>query len=428
MSLETFISRRLAFSKEKTFSRLIIRIAVAAVALSVAVMIAATAMIAGFQREISNKIFGFWGHVHISDTNSSLSFEPTPVMPGQDFLKMLDTLGPISFEKESPTGGGWQKARTRGGIAHVQAFAVKPGIIKSKTEIEGILLKGVGPDFDWARLRPYLLEGREINLADTAASRDILVSRQTADRLSVGVGDKFVVYFVKEGQQLKRLFQVCGIYKTGLEEFDRKFALCDLRQVQRLLGWQRGEVAGYEVFLDDIRDMEPMAEFIHEEVLPEELLATSIRDKFPAIFEWLGLQDYNKVVILALMLAVAIVNMVTALLILILERTNMIGTLKALGAANGQVRRIFLIHAAWITGAGLLWGNLLGLLFCFLEWRFRFIRLPEADYFLSYAPVAVDWPTVLWLNAGTLAVTLLVLLLPALLVHRVTPVKAIRFK
>ena len=431
--LPAFIARRLAFSKERTFSRLIIRIAVAAVALSVAVMIAATAMIAGFQQEISRKIFGFWGHIHISDTSASLSFEPSPVPSNLDFLSKLDTLGPIFFEKEQTVGGfalqdQWQRARTEGGVAHVQSFAVKPGIIKSKSEIEGILLKGVDPDFDWTRLRPFLLEGRPINLVDTAASRDILVSRQTADRLSVGVGDKFIVYFVKEGQQVKRLFQICGIYKTGLEEFDRKFALCDIRQVQRLLGWKSDEVAGFEVFLDNIADIDVFTQYIHEEMLPESLLATSIREKFPAIFEWLGLQDTNKVVILGLMLAVAIINMITALLILILERTNMIGVLKALGAQNGQIRRIFLIHAAWITAAGLFWGNLLGLLFCFLEDRFRFIRLPEADYFLSYAPVAVDWPTVLWLNAGTLAVTLLFLLLPALLIHRVTPVRAIRFK
>ncbi len=431
--LPNFIARRLAFSTEKTFSRFIIRIAVAAVALSVAVMIAATAMIAGFQQEISKKIFGFWGHIHISDTNSSLSFEPTAIPDSLDFRSILDTLGPIFFEKERTVGGvalenDFQQTRTKGGVAHVQSFAIKPGIIKSKEQIEGILLKGIGPDFDWARLQPYLLEGRAIDLADTSGSRDILISRQTADRLSVGVGDKFIVYFVKEGQQLKRLFQICGIYKTGLEEFDRKFALCDIRQVQRLLGWQAGEVAGFEVFLDDIADVDVFSQYIHEEILPGSLLATSIREKFPAIFEWLGLQDYNKVVILGLMLAVAIINMVTALLILILERTNMIGVLKALGAQNGQIRRIFLIHAAWITGAGLLWGNLLGLLFCFLEDKFRFIRLPEADYFLSYAPVAIDWPTVFWLNIGTLVVTLLFLLLPALLIHRVTPVRAIRFK
>lgn len=432
MSLPIFLARRLAFSGEKTFSRLIIRIAVAAVAISVAVMIAATAMISGFQKEISRKIFGFWGHIHVSDTRTSLSFEPSPMDAQPDYRRILDTLGPVFFETEKtflgqPVGEEWVKKATFGGIAHVQSYAVKPGIIKSKDEIEGILLKGVGRDFDWSRLEQWLLEGRPIQFNDSTASRDILLSRQTADRLQVGPGDKFIVHFVKEGQQLKRLFQVCGIYKTGLEEFDRKFALVDIGQVQGLLGWQPGQVAGLEIFLDDLRDLDIFTQFVHEELLPDEQVAASIREKFPAIFEWLGLQDTNKTVILGLMLAVAIINMITALLILILERTNMIGILKALGAPNGQIRRIFLIHAAWISVVGLFWGNLLGIGFCLLEDKFKFIKLSEADYFLSYAPVSIEfWPIAL-LNIGTLTVTLIFLVIPSLIVRRITPVRAIRF-
>jgi lipoprotein-releasing system permease protein len=429
MSLPIFIARRLAFSGEKSFSRLIIRIAVVAVAVSVAIMIAAMSMIAGFQQEISRKIFGFWGHVHISDTRASLSFEPSPIPKDLDFRPILDTLGQIWYEKESKLDPEkFENVRTKGGIAHVQSFAIQPGIIKAKDQIEGILLKGVGIDFDWSRLNEYLLEGRALDLSDSLRSRDLLISRQTANRLQIEVGEKMVVYFVKSGQQLKRLFQVCGIYKTGLEEFDRKFALCDLRQVQNLLGWSAGEVAGFEVFVENIDDADIFAQYIHEELLPDSLISTSIREKFPSIFEWLALQDYNKIIILGLMLVVAVINMITALLILILERTNMIGILKALGAPNGQIRQIFLLNAAWITVAGLFWGNLIGLAFCFLEDKYHFIKLTEADYFLSYAPISVDWWSILWLNLGTLAVTLLFLLLPALLIHRVTPVRAIRFK
>lgn len=436
MNLPFFIARRIAFSRGKNFSRVVIQIAVAAVALSVAVMIAATALISGFKSEISRKIFEFWGHIHISDTAYSLSFEPTPIEKDQLFYPSIDTvrsIPPIEVERSFSLFGlhdyTWtEMVSPHGGIRHIQVFAHKPGIIRTKTAMEGILLKGIGTDFDWGNLKPYLLEGRPIEMADSAASRDIIISRQTADRLQVGVGDKFIVYFVKERQQLRRLFQVCGIYKTGLEEYDRKFALCDLRQVQELLGWSPNQVAGFEIWLDDIRDMDIYNDFIYNEVLPPELLSVGIREKFPAIFEWLQLQDYNEVIILGLMLAVAIVNMITALLVLVLERSTMIGVLKALGEANGRIRQIFLYYAAVITTTGMLIGNLLGLGFCYLQDRYHLIRLNEADYYLSYAPIKINWLAVMGINIGTLIVTLIFLLLPSLVVTKIEPVRAIRFK
>lgn len=402
-----------------------------AVALSVAVMIAASALIAGFKNEISRKIFEFWGHIHITDTSYSLSFEPKPIEQNQSFYPSLDSVRQIVYTEPEAFWGhetGRETERTsRGGIRHIQAFAHKPGIIRTKTAMEGILLKGIGPDFDWENLQPYLLEGRPLQLNDTAPSRDIILSRQTADRLQVGVGDKFIVYFVKENEQLRRLFQVCGIYKTGLEEYDRKIALCDIRQVQQLLGWNNHQVAGFEVWLDDIRDLDLYNEYIYSEVLDNELLSVSIRDKFPAIFEWLQLQDYNEVVILGLMLAVAIVNMITALLVLVLERTTMIGILKALGERDGRIRQVFLYHAAVITLTGMFWGNFLGVGFCVLQDKFHLIRLNEADYYLSYAPVELSWAPWLMINLGTLFVTLVFLLLPSYVVSKVSPVRAIRF-
>jgi lipoprotein-releasing system permease protein len=432
LNLPFFIARRIAFSGKQNFSRIIIRIAVVAVALSVAVMIAATALISGFKSEISRKIFEFWGHIHISDTVYSLSFEPTPIEVDQDFYPSLDTVRRISYtEPETILGfetGREVTAQSRGGIRHIQAFAHKPGIIRTKTAMEGILLKGVGKDFDWENLKPYLLEGQPIAMSDSAPSRDIIISRQTADRLQVGVGDKFIVYFVKEGEQLRRRFQICGIYKTGLEEYDRKFAIGDMREVQNLLGWTEGQVAGFEIWLDDLRDLNLYNDYIYQEVLPPELLCVSIRSKFPAIFEWLELQDMNEYVILGLMLAVAIVNMITALLVLVLERTTMIGVLKALGESNRRIRRIFLYYAAVITLTGMFWGNLIGLGFCFLQDTFHFIKLKEADYYLAYAPVKINWLAVFGINTGTLVVTLLFLILPSLLVSRVAPVKAIQFK
>jgi len=431
MNFPFFVAQRIAFSKGQRFSRMIIRIATVAVALSVAVMIASSGLVSGFKREISKKIFEFWGHIHISDTAYSLSFEPSPIKRDQDFYPSLDTFNQVTFdEREYDRNGATGRIlsqRSFGGVRHIQVYAHKPGIIRTATAMEGILLKGVGPDFDQENLKPYLQEGRFMQLDSAEPSRDILISRQTADRLQVGVGDKFIVHFVKEQQQLRRRFEVCGIYKTGLEEYDRKIALCDIRVTQELLGWQSDEVAGFEVWLDDIRDLNVFSGFIYDEVLPTDLLSVTIREKFPAIFEWLRLQDYNEVVILSLMLAVAIINMITALLVLVLERTNMIGVLKALGARNSRIRQVFLYHAALITLQGMFWGNLLGLGFCWLQDRFHFIRLNEADYYLSYAPVHIEPWNILLVNAGTLLITLLFLVLPSFAVTRISPLKAIRF-
>ncbi|MCB0530575.1 MAG: ABC transporter permease [Lewinellaceae bacterium] len=432
MNFPFFLARRIAFSGKQNFSRFIIRIAIVAVALSVAVMIAASAFIAGFKTEISRKIFEFWGHIHISDTAYSLSFEPQPIERDQAFYPSLDTIREIEFsEPETILGietGRTVTGRSHGGIRHIQAFAHKPGIIRTKSAMEGILLKGIGPDFDWSHLDPYLLEGKPFTFDDSTASRGIIISRQTADRLQVGVGDRFIVHFVKENEQLRRRFDVAGIYKTGLEEYDRKFALCDIRMVQDLMGWNANQVAGFEVWLEDIRDLELYNTYIYDEVLPPDLLCVSIREKFPAIFEWLDLQDYNEVVILALMLAVAIVNMITALLVLVLERSTMIGVLKALGETNGRIRQVFLYHAAVITVTGMFWGNMLGIGFCMLQDKFHFISLNEADYYLSYAPVALNWLPLLLINLGTLFITLIFLLLPSFAVANVSPVRAIQFK
>ncbi|MCC6281151.1 MAG: ABC transporter permease [Saprospiraceae bacterium] len=432
MNLPFFIARRIAFSSGKSFSKVILRIAIAAVALSVAVMIASTALIAGFKTEISKKIFEFWGHIHISDTGYALSYEPQPIDRQQTFYPSLDTLQHIVYT-EQETFLGYETGRevektSRGGIRHIQVFAHKPGIIRTKTDLEGILLKGVSNDFDWGNLKPYLVAGDIINMQDSAPSREIIISQQTADRLQVGVGDKFIVHFVKEREQLRRLFQICGIYKTGLEEYDRKFAICDIRQTQNLLGWNENQVAGFEIWLDDLHDLDLYNEYIYNEVLPADLLSVSIRDKFPAIFEWLQLQDYNEVVIISLMLAVAIINMITALMVLLLEHTSLIGILKALGESNGRIRQIFLYYASVITMTGMFWGNLIGLGFCYLEDKFHFIHLNEADYYLSYAPVRLNWAAIIGVNVGTLVITVVFLVLPALWISTIAPVRAIRFR
>ncbi|MCB9292279.1 MAG: ABC transporter permease [Lewinellaceae bacterium] len=435
MNFERFLARRVAASGQQSFSRLILRIAVAAVALSVAVMICSNALISGFKSEISNKIFGFWGHIHITDTDINRSLlEAYPISKYQPFYPALDTIRRVAYLQEEEWFG-YRVERlkeTRGGIRHVQVFAIKPGIIeagkKKDKEIEGIILKGIGEDFDWAFMQQYIKRGRPIALPDTALSDEILISDQTAARLQVDTGDAFIMHFVEKGEQLRRRFRVSGIYRTGLEEYDRKFALVDIRQIQRLLGWDESQVSGFEVFIDDIDDLEPIAEYIYFEELPAELYAETIRKKLPEIFDWLDLQDINEVVILSLMIIVAIINMVTALMILILERTNMIGILKALGAANWGIRKIFLYYAAYIIALGLFWGNLIGIGLCLLQDRFEFIALSEENYYLTTAPIDLNFWPILMINLGTLAITLFFLVIPSYLVSSISPVKAIRFK
>ena len=440
MQIEYFIAKKLSSSEGRSFSRLIIRIAIAAVAISVAVMICSTSLIAGFKKEISNKIFGFWGHIHITDNDVSINssiLDVYPVRTNQDFYPSLDTIKKVRyFETISWLGQELDRElETEGGIRHIQVYALCPGILevkskdkKADSEIEGIILKGVSKDFDWEFLSDYILEGSPIELTDTAFSRDILISKQTSQRLRIGVGDTFTFYFVERGEQLRRRFKVCGIYKTGLDEYDKRFALVDIRQLQRLLGWRQDEVGGFEVFVEDIDDLGVITDYIYYEKVSNDFYVESIQDKMREIFEWLELQDINEVVILILMIIVAIINMVTALMILILERTNMIGTLKALGSNNWSIQKVFLYFAAYITAMGLFWGNILGLGLCLLQDQFGIITLDETNYYLSVAPVDFNFWSILMINIGTLFITLVFLVIPSYLVTTISPVKAIRFK
>ena len=433
MNLERFIAKRVAASNQQSFSGLIIKIAITAVALSLAVMIIAAAVITGFKHQIGEKIFGFWGHIHITSTHiNRTTGEAVPINIQQSFYPSLDTIGRVRY-RENYELMGFElpfevKKQTNGGVAHIQAFGLIPGIIKTKDEIEGIVLKGVYDDFDWSFFDSYLVEGQRLEMPDSASGRGILLSKQTADRMQLKVGDQFIFYYPKDKEAVPRKFKVQGLYKTGLEEYDRKFAIVDIREVQQMLGWKEDQVSGFEVFIDDLADLEILTEYIYLEQIPGELYAESIRSKYPAIFEWLALQDINEVVIIVLMLIVGLINMITALMILILERTNMIGTLKALGQTNWGIRKTFLYHAGQIIFKGLIWGNLLGIAFCVIQEKTGIIKLSEENYYLSKAPIELNLWTVLLLNLGAMAVIMLFLIIPSWLVTRISPVKAILFK
>ncbi|GIV31349.1 MAG: permease [Saprospiraceae bacterium] len=434
MNLERFIATRVAFSEHKSFSRLIIRIAVIAVALSLAVMIIAMASIAGFKHQIGEKIFGFWGHIHITSTQiNRTTGESLPISIHQPFNPSLAAQGPITYSEPWRIAGLELPLATN--PAHARRHPPHAGLrAQTRHHQDPRPNRRHRPQRYRARFR--LVVFRKIparrpppptrRLSALAGHRPVDDRPPTASDLDLG--DKFIFHFVKDGEVFRRPFVVEGIFKTGLEEYDRKFALVDIRRTQEMLGWREDQIGGFEVFVEDLRDLNVFTDYIYFEVLPGDLYCESIREKFPAIFEWLALQDINEVVIIVLMLIVGIINMITALMILILERTNMIGILKALGHTNWGIRKIFLYYAGYILLFGLLWGNAIGVGFCLLQQRFGFIRLDEANYYLSVAPIELNFLPILLLNVGVLAVTLVFLLLPSWLVTRVSPVKAIRFK
>ncbi len=406
MSLDYFIARRLALNPKQSFSRFIIRVAMISVALSVAVMIVAGSIVDGFQKEISEKVFGFWGHIIIRSYEENTTYGEEPVSRAQTFYPSLENVK---------------------GVRHIQVFATKAGIIKTQNEIEGIVLRGIGNDFDWSFLQQYIVDGKKFSVGDSASQKKIIISQTTADRLKLKVGDKITIHFLPEVNRPRPLV-IEGIYKTGLEEYDRQYALVDISLIQRLNGWDSTQVGGFEVFINNVNDLEEMGTLINENYVGEKLQARTMREINPNLFDWLDLQNMNELVIIILMLLVAVINMTTVLLILILERTNMIGILKSLGGSNWMIRKIFLYHAAYITGLGLLLGNFLGIGLALAQKYFHIIRLDEQSYYVSVAPVLLNPVYIILINAGTLLVCLLTLTIPSYLVSRISPVKALRFE
>lgn len=430
MNFSHFIAQRVSFSKNKSFTKVIVRFAIISIALSLATMILTVSILDGFQKEISSKVYGFWGHIHITDTNINRSFEQIPIDKRAAYIDEIRDIGGIEYEVPMeiwgiPLGDRMRTVSSKGGVHHVQPFALAPGIINTQNEFGGILLKGIDEEFDWSYHDDFLDTGKPIDLTG-ALTEDIIISKITSNKYGLDVGDRLIISFVKGKRQTKKRFQVKGIYNTGLEEYDDRFAFVDLRRVQEILGWQEHQVSGIEIFLDDVEDVQVINEYLYE-LVPIKMYTETITAKYPAIFEWLKLQDINMVVILILMVIVAVINMITALLILILERTNMVGTLKSLGASNWQIRKVFLINAGYIILFGLLIGNILGLSLCFLQDKFHFIKLDEANYYLSYAPVLISTWKVILLNLLCFITTVIFLIIPSYLVTKISPVKALRF-
>ena len=406
MNLPFFIAKRITLNSKRTFSKLIVRIAILGIMLGLAVMILAVAIVKGFKSEIREKVRGFSGDIQVVKYDLNASFENSPFAINPATLKSI---------KNYPE------------IAYVQPFATKPGIINTNNEVEGVVLKGVDKSYNWTYFKNILVAGKVIDFSDTVQSqRQILISQYLAERLKLKLGDDFLMYFVQEPLR-KRKFIIAGIFNLGVEEVDKTYVIGDLALIQRLNNWQPNEVGGFELRVKDFNQLDSTANKVYEN-LDLNLKSFTVQEYYPTIFEWLSLLDVNTQVILILMLAVAVINMISALLIMILERTNMIGILKALGSDNWNIRKIFLYNAAYLIGLGLVLGNALGIGLGLFQNYTHFFSLDQASYYMTFVPVELELTDIILLNAGTLFICILVLLIPSLLVTRISPVKAITFK
>ena len=410
MNISAFIARRIAFNQQRSFSRFVIRLSVAATVISVAVMIITLAFASGFQETISKKVYSFWGHIRVQN------FDAARVSIAEE-IPVLKNDSVTNLPKRNPE------------IRKVQVFATKNAILKTSETIEGVLFKGVERNYDFNNLNNFLIAGKWLNFPDSGYSNEINLSETMARNLKLKVNDQVLIFFIQpDGQAPRpRKLTIAGIFKTGIEEYDKLYAIGDLKLVQRLNNWDSTLVGGYEIFLHDPSKMDIVSANIFTG-LPVGMSSYTIKEINPAIFDWLSLQDYTIVIVLSIMIVIALLNLITCLLILVLERTRMVGILKALGAKNFTVQKIFLYHGAVITLTGLIFGNVLGLGLAWLQQRYGFITLPEDAYYISQAAVNIVWWQVILVNIVTFVVCFLLLLIPTFIIERIRPVKAIQFR
>lgn len=416
MNLEYFIAKRLITAKnhKSSISAPIIKIAISAIAIGMIMMIVSVATGIGLKQKIRQKVSDFNGHIIISnydDNQSEVSL--APISTNQDFYPKFNSIS---------------------GINHIQAVASKMGIIRTENSFEGILFKGVGKDYQWKNINEYLVEGNIPNLKSNL-NEEVIISKFLADRLKLKVGDRFTTFFMKdEVNKLpnRRVFTITGIFNSGFPEFDAKYVLGDIRHIQRMNKWKSDQVGSFEVFVNDFDSIQTIGDEVYNNTFDKSdaskaLDTETIVEKYYYIFEWLKMFDINIQIILVVMIIVATINMVVALLVLILERTQMIGILKSLGANNWTVRKIFLFNASHLIFRGLLWGNIIGVGLILLQQHFGIVKLNPENYYVNEAPIYINWMYILFLNIGTIIICLLVLLIPSYIITKISPVKAIRF-
>ena len=415
MNLPLFIAKRIHFSKEnnkKKVSKPAVRIALGGIALGLAVMILSLAIVVGFKNEVGRKVMGFGSHIQITSLTNNRTYDLPPI-------SFSDTL--INAIKAVPN------------VNYTQITATKPAIIKTKTDFQGIVLKGVDENYNWDFFKEYLKEGGLPVYNDSTPSNEVLISKKQADALKLGVGDKFIFYFIQDQVRLRQ-FTISGIYSTGLADFDKLFIVSDIQHIRALNSWDKNTATSIEVFVNDLDKLSDTSYSIFLTTAQNftgnynPYYTRSIYELQPQIFGWLSLLDLNMVIILILMFSVATFTMISGLLIIILEKTTLIGTLKVLGANNWTIRKIFLYQASFLIGKAMLWGNVIGLGMYFIQKYLKVVKLDPEVYFVDYAPVElIPWQAVV-LNIGVGVAILCILVIPSYLIAKISPAKSIKFE
>ncbi|MCE7061313.1 FtsX-like permease family protein [Dyadobacter sp. CY343] len=410
MQFPSFIAKRIRHNEAGSFSATVSRIGVASIAIGISVGIIAFAVLLGFKQTIQEKIFLFGAHINITSYSQGNSYEEGP----------MSVPNPVSIAlPQIPEIKRWQT------VAH------KSGILKTPEEIKGVILKGVGKDYDWQTFKSSLKEGKLIGHTDSSSikygySSEILISRKIAAELRLKIGDDVIMYSLQNPPRPRKL-TICGIYDTQMEEFDNNLIIGDLGLVQRLNGWGKDSVGTYEIYLKDFRDLDRVANQLRT-ILPPGIFLQKVTSTYPQIFDWLILLDRNTAVFLTLILFVACFNMISILLVMIMERTPLIGLLKTLGSPNGQIRRVFFSVGLYMVRLGLIIGNITGLLLCWLQYQFKLISLDPVNYYMDTVPIVFDWPIFLAVNIATVVISALILLIPTLIITKIQPIKALLFK
>ncbi len=407
MNTSLFIAKRLYNAKENNnnYTRPIIRIAILAIALSVAVMIFSVFILSGFKSNISNKVFGFGGHINISKFSYNQSYENDPINFNSEMLTEIELMDFVD---------------------NVQTYATKAGVIKKNNEILGVVLKGVDQRYNWNFFNENLISGNVPLFNDSITENTILISKNISSKMKLNVGDEMIMYFMEKPVRVRK-FIISGIYKTGLSEFDDITVIGDLKHIQKLNNWNLNQIGGYEISINNFKYIEIYTSLIDESI-DYDLKALSINDKYPQIFDWLRLQDFNVLIILILILIVGGVNMITSLLIIILEKSRLIGMLKAIGASDWNIRHIFIYNSLQIILGGLFWGNLIAVSLSLLQIRFNFLKLDEAIYFMDFVPINIELFSLFLINLGTIIICYLILVIPSAVIAKISPAKSIKFE
>ena len=410
MNYELFIAKRIIAGKKykNSISSPIIKIAITAIALGIIIMLIAVATGLGLQYKIRDKMAGFKGHVQIVNyDNNNSDVSTTPVEKNQDFYPKFDSIS---------------------GIKNIQVFANKGGILRTETDFEGIIFKGVSTDYDWTFFEEYLLEGIVPNF-NQPRTKEVLLSQTVVNRLNLKLNDTILATFLKtENSKLpsNKKYVISGIYNSGFAQFDKSFMIGDIREVQSLNKWTENQIGGFEVLLENFDEITEKSNEIYKEI-SSTLNSKSIVEAYPNVFEWIKLFDNNVWFIIAIMIVIAGINMITALLVLILERVQMIGILKALGSTNTSIRKVFLYNASYLILKGLFWGNIIGLSLIFIQHYFKVITLNPETYYVTTMPVYISFSAIILLNIGTLFLCFLMLIIPSYIITKIEPSKSIKF-